>query len=124
MNIRDIAESDLAETLEDVENGFGVALKLYDEDKTEYSVNCQCSDIGYFIDPQTGCGVIGRRVEINIRISSLALLCLDPPSTKWTAKYTDKQGNEWSMAIAQPPMVDRALGIYGLILEAYDESSN
>ena len=70
MNIRDIAESDLSFILEDSVNGFGIEFKLVGPDQTEYNLTGSYTDIGVFIDPQTGVGVDGSYQEIVFRISS------------------------------------------------------
>jgi len=123
MNLLEIAESDLAITIEDKDNGFGVQLSLFDEKEKEYPIVVNVSDIGYFIDPQTGIGIIGRQVEISIRISSLISQTLgDQPDDRWSAKYTDKSGVEWTMFVASAPKVDRTLGIYNITLESYKKN--
>ena len=70
MNIRDIAENDLSFILEDSVNGFGIEFKLVSPDQTEYNLTGSYTDIGFFIDPQTGVGVDGSYQEIVFRISS------------------------------------------------------
>jgi hypothetical protein len=125
MNINDIAEADLSFIIEDKENGTGIDLLLYDEDSNEYPIVAVVNDIGYFIDPATGIGVVGRTVEATVRISSLNALSNDnPPSVEWTAKYTDKSGEIWNMGIATPPRVDRTLGIYLITFESVVEDGS
>jgi hypothetical protein len=125
MNINDIAEEDLSFIIEDKENGTGVDLLLYDEDSNEYPVVAIVNDIGYFIDPATGVGVVGRTVEATVRISSLSALSNDdPPSVDWMAKYTDKSGETWNMGVASPPRVDRTLGIYLITFESVTQDDS
>ena len=123
MNLLEQAELDLAITLEDKDNGFGVELTLIDNEN-EYPVIVNTSDVGYFMDPQTGVGVAGRQVEITLRKSTLILQSLgDDPDTDWKAKFIDKSNEEWVMAVKEVRQ-DRTLGVYNITLEAYDDSSD
>jgi hypothetical protein len=124
MNLVQIAEDDLAFTLEDVSNGFGVQLTFYDGSVNNQNqpigktVNCQTTDIGYFVDPQSGAGVAGRQVEITCRISSLNALSLGYPLKTWTISYIDTNSKTWTFGIQQV-RPDRKLGIYNIILEGF-----
>jgi len=118
MNIVEQAEKDLSFTLEDINNGFGVALTFIDGELNEYPVAVQTTDVGFFIDPQTGVGVAGRQVEITVRIKTLTDLGAGYPSKSWTALYTDTNGNAWKLKVQQP-RPDRKLGVYNIIMEAY-----
>ena len=115
MNILEQAEADLSETLEDIDNGFGVALVLNDG-ANDYSIAGQCADIGYFMDPETGIGVAGRTVEITVRISTLTGLGGGEPAKSWTCQYTDVRGVTYSarVKIVRP---DRTLGVYNIVIE-------
>ena len=122
MNLIEQAESDLSFTLEDADNGFGVALTLIDGQANSYPVNVQTTDIGFFIDPQTGVGVAGRQVEITVRISTLTGLGGGYPSKNkddpWIGLYTDTNGNQYNVKVMQN-RPDRKIGVYNLLLEAY-----
>jgi outer membrane protease len=123
MNLLEQAEQDLAFTLEDKDNGFGVALTFIDNEK-EYAVIANVSDVGYFLDPQTGVGVAARQVEITVRKSTLILQTLgDDPDTTWKAKFIDKNNEEWLMSIVEV-RPDRTLGVYNITLEAYNDSED
>lgn len=113
MNLLKIAESDLSFTLEDSETGFGIDLTFIDQDLNEYKVTGKISDIGFFIDLQSGVGVSGRTCELTIRISSLT----EYPKKSWKCIYTDTNGNEWNCYVADVKP-DRTLGIYLITLEA------
>lgn len=117
MNLSEQAELDLEFTLEDNINGFGIALVIYDELNNDYSLNAQTTDIGFFIDPQTGIGVAGRQVEITIRISTLTNQGAGIPEKDWKVEYTGTNKNLWN-AYVQQVKPDRKLGIYNIILEA------
>jgi hypothetical protein len=121
MNLNLIAEQDLAFTLEDSATGFGVDVVFSDGDD-EYPVTLQTTDIGFFIDLQSGTAVQGRQVELNGRISTIETLAESLPLKSWTVTYTDTGSKEWSCGIVNV-VPDRKLGIYKLILEAMHAGS-
>lgn len=122
MNLNLQAEKDLEFTLEDSKYGFGILLNFYDNDLNEFPLIAQTTDIGFFIDPQSGVGVAGRQVEVSIRINSLELLGGGYPCKKdnWTVGYVDTNNKTWKTKIQQN-RPDRKIGIYNLLLEAYKE---
>lgn len=115
MNLVQQAESDLEFTLEDEENGFGVALTFYDSFGKSVEINCQTTDISYFIDPETGQGVSSRTVEISGRITTFENNSITPAKGD-IVRYYDTAGNELKSSIKQI-MPDRKIGIYKIILE-------
>lgn len=115
MNLSEQAETDLEFTLEDSITGFGIALILNDGTK-DYPLNCQTTDIGFFIDPETGIGVTGRTTEITARISTLTGLGGGIPAKSWTGQYIDTNGNIWNFGIQQNRS-DRKLGVYNILIE-------
>lgn len=123
MNILEQAESDLSFTLEDSDNGFGVELTLIDADEEEYDIVAKTADTGFFFDPTSGIGAVGRRCEITVRISTLTDLSGGYPKKDWKCSYTDVNGNIWLTRIAAPPMTDRTLGVYLILLEAMKHDS-
>jgi hypothetical protein len=118
MNLVTQAEADLQYILEDVETGFGVALTLIDAGNVNYPVNCQTTDVGFFVDPKTGEGVFGRQIEITVRISTLSGLGGGYPNKTWKALYTDTNGNTLTLKVQQN-RPDRKLGVYNLLLEVF-----
>ena len=118
MNIIEQAEADLEFTLEDAENGFGVQLTLIDESENNYFITAKTNDVGFFIDPTTGVGVAGRRVSIDVRISTLNNQGAGIPSKKWKALYTSTNLVTWTMSVEQL-QTDNTLGLYKLILEVF-----
>lgn len=123
MNLNDIAESDLEFTLEDSENGFGVNVILYDLNDNEYNATLQTTDIGFFIDLQSGVGVQSRQVEVHGRISTIETAAADLPCKNWRIDYVDTNGKTWSCSIVNV-IPDRKLGIYRMILEGYNKNAN
>jgi hypothetical protein len=124
MNLIQQAELDLAFTLEDKTNGFGVELSFFDgsldddDDPIERKIVCQTTDIGYFLDPQAGIGIAGRQVEITCRISTLDNFNMTYPKKSWTIGYVDTNDKTWVLSIQQV-RPDRKLGVYNLVLEGY-----
>jgi len=116
MNLNEIAESDLDFTLEDVETGFGISLTFYNSFGLPIVIECQTTDISYFIDPETGHGVRSRSVEISGRITTFNSNHIAPNKGD-TVRYYDTAGVEYKSCIQQI-MPDRKIGIYKIILEA------
>lgn len=120
MNLIAQAESDLAFTLEDSINGFGVDFIIVDPDKNEYELTGQTTDIGFFIDPSTGIGVEGRYAEVTFRLSSFieAGGTSFPDRLKgWFAKDVEINGikSKDTYSIQTTP-IDRKLGIIKMIM--------
>lgn len=115
MNLNTLAESDLEHTLEDKENGGGVSLFFLDEIQIEVEIICQTTDIGFFIDPDTGMGVSGRQVEVSCRISTVneKNVVIEKNSL---VKYYDTLENEYRMRMKHI-RPDRKIGLYNLLLE-------
>lgn len=119
MNIRTIAENDLNFILEDSENGFGVEFDLIDPDEKIYNLTGSFTDIGFFIDPQTGLGVNGRYSEIVFRISSFVLQggTAYPDRDMWTIENVKVNGiKQLENYQPQSVQVDRTLGIIKIIV--------
>jgi hypothetical protein len=116
MNLNELAESDLQFTLEDATNGFGVSLVFKNTSNADKSIICQTTDIGFFIDPQTGDGVQSRTVEVVGRITTFDSNVVT--IVKGAAvKYYDTKGNNYTTVIRQIT-TDRKLGVHKIILEA------
>lgn len=116
MNLNELAESDLQFTIEDSENGFGVALKFLDSEGEEVEIVCSTTDIGFFIDPQTGEGVQGRTVKVNGRIATFESKNVEVKKDA-IVKYYDTLKNEYKACVKQVTP-DRKLGVQELLLEA------
>lgn len=120
MNIVAQAESDLSFTLEDELNGFGIPFTLVDPDKDEYIMIGQTTDIGFFIDPNTGVGVEDRIAEIVFRLSTFKSAGgseYPKRSTGWFIKDVSINGIETTVNYAvQVPQIDRKLGIMKIIV--------
>lgn len=128
MNLRQLAEADLAVTLEDNSNGFGWPIKVTDPDgfvnsKPLYGMS---NDIGLMIDPDTGTAISGRFATVTLRISSLISAGFstlprnisDKNLKPWLMSFDDINGNNHVFKV-KSSMPDRGLGILSVTLEAY-----
>lgn len=115
MNLNQLAESDLQFTLEDATDGFGVSLVFKNGSNADTTIVCGTTDIGFFIDPQTGEGVQSRTVEIVGRITTFDSKSVTVSKAS-TVKYYDTKGTLYTMSVRQITP-DRKLGVYKIILE-------
>lgn len=79
MNLRQLAEQDLAITLEDADAGFGWPVTLVDPSGASANLTAQSQDIGLIVDPDTGVAVSGRTASAVLRVSSLVRAGLQVP---------------------------------------------
>lgn len=127
MNLREVAEQDLAVTLEDNIYGWGWPIKVIDPAGLSKDIFGQANDIAFQIDPQTGQAVSGTIVEVVFRISTLisagfADLPKDQPDkTKkpWIFEFDDINGNTGTFIIKQSNP-DKTLGIILCQLQVYN----
>lgn len=127
MSIRDLAEADLAFTLEDV-NGFGWAVTLTDPTGFTGSSNvtAQVNDISQIVDPETGVAISGRQAAAVLRLSSvfaagfaLPVGIADGTGKPWLITFDDINGAPYTFKVeASDP--DRTLGTVSLMLGVYD----
>ncbi|AAQ96477.1 hypothetical protein [Vibrio phage VP16T] len=125
MNLRQLAEQDLAVTLEDNATGFGWPVTLTDPNNVSANLTAQTQDIGLIIDPDTGVAVSGRTASAVLRISSIIGAGLELPEGEpranrkpWRVDTTDTNGNAIALKVdyAYP---DRILGTVTLQLGVY-----
>jgi|LGOV01.1.fsa_nt_gb hypothetical protein len=115
-NLIEQAEADLEMTLEDTECGFGVALFFKDDQDADQQINCQTTDIGFFIDMSTGAGTITRNAEITARLSTLKMKNIPEIDRNVFIKYITTAGDEYKMKVTQP-MYDRKIGLVRMSVE-------
>ena len=131
MGLRDIAEEDLALTLEDDVDGFGFPFTLVAPDGQEENFTGQTGDIAQIVDPETGIVVSGRRAHVAVRISSFETAFGGGPSAypvgiadktikPWLVIWNDIRGHAYTFKVSKSNP-DRTLGIITLILEAYKQ---
>ena len=126
MNLRQLAEQDLAFILEDTTTGFGWDIKLTDPSGMSAAFVGMSDDIGSMIDPDTGVAVSGRTVSISLRMTSIMMAGMvspvgvtDSASKPWLVEFDDILGNQYVFKV-QKSMPDRMVGIVTCILEFYD----
>lgn len=116
MNVRELAESDLAETLEDAD-GAGSPFILIDANSREYHLTGTFGDIGYLLDNETGLPVQGRTITVTYRMKSLFEKTKYPPGQGWRVKVLDFNGAEYLLHVVNYEP-DRSVGIGRLKLAA------
>jgi hypothetical protein len=125
MNIRQLAESDLATTLEDSVGGFGWDITVIDPHYNSATITGQSDDIAQVIDPDTGAIVSGRLATVALRLSTLTTNEIGIPKgianekqKPWVIKFNDINGNAHKFKVIQSNP-DRALGVVTCLLEGY-----
>jgi hypothetical protein len=126
MNLRVLAEQDLAHVLEDMTTGFGWAITLTDPSQLSKSLTGRSNDIARIVDPETGQVASGRLATVTLRISSiyaagfagLPIGIADSSTKPWLVSFKDINGNSCNFKVIQSDP-DRALGVVVLTLEAY-----
>jgi len=126
MSLREIAEADLAVTLEDGVGGFGWPITITDPTGASAALVGTSTDIAQVIDPDTGVAVSGRSASVAVRIASLTAAGLGLPvgiadsgSRPWTVSFDDINGAGYTFKVQQSNP-DRAIGLVTLVLEKYE----
>lgn len=126
MGLRELAEQDLAATLEDSVGGFAWPITITDPDGNSGSLTGSSTDIAQVIDPDTGEAVSGRLASIAVRISTLTAKGLGLPvgiadagSKPWIVQFDDINGNPYTFKVTQSNP-DRAIGLVTCILGVYN----
>ena len=128
MSLRDLAETDLGNILEDATTGFGWSISVTDPGRVTHSMTGFSNDISQLIDPDTGQAVSGRLASVALRISSLVLAgftelprgIADTKNKPWLIRFDDINGNPYVFKVAESNP-DRGLGIVTCLLELYDD---
>lgn len=126
MNLRALAEADLAITLEDSVSGFGWPVTLTDPNGVSVAATAQSNDISLMVDPSTGQFVTGAQAAATLRISTLYAAGItklpygeqDTSKKPWLVTFDDINGKPYTFKVfsGQP---DRTLGIIVLLLEGW-----
>ena len=109
MSVRDLAESDLAETLEDTD-GAGSPFTLIDPENNEYRLTGTFGDIGYLLDSETGLPVQGRTITAAYRMKTLAEKTSAIPGENWKVKTIGFDDKEYILFVVNYEP-DRTIGI-------------
>jgi hypothetical protein len=122
MNLRQLAEQDLAVTLEDSVTGFGWPVTLTDPLGVSANITGQAHDIGQLIDPDTGTPISGRSAAFVVRYSRLLAAGLSDPkgipdgdSLPWVVAFADINGAPYTFKVLDAER-DRVLGTVTLVL--------
>lgn len=116
MSIRELAEADLGESLEDTD-GAGTSYILIDKDNQEYPVIGTFGDIGYLLNPDTGLPIQGRTITATFRLSTLWQATETVPEQGWRVRVTDLHGTEQTLHVTRYEP-DRTIGIGRIKLAA------
>lgn len=128
-NLRDMARDDLAVTLEDDVNGFGVPVAVTNPDGVTDNLVGQTGDIHLAIDPDTGLTVSGRTAHVSLGIAAIETAFgagampqgqVDTTKKPWKFVFADPQGTARAF-IVREALPDRTLGLVTCTLEAYVE---
>lgn len=119
MDLHQLAESDLAFTLE----GDGQTVTLTNPDGVSAQLKAISNDISLIIDPDTGVPVSGRNANVAFRIASLRAAGFELPkgiedgaSVPWLVQYVTVTGDQITTKVmASNP--DRSIGLITLRLE-------
>lgn len=126
MNLRTLAESDLAITMEDSINGFGWPVTLTDPDGVSVNATATSNDISLMIDPSTGQFVTGSQATASLRISTLFAAGIttlpygeqSKSKKPWLIAFNDINGRPYTFRVFSGEQ-DRTLGVLVLLLEAW-----
>lgn len=125
MGLRELAETDAGNILNDVTYGFGWSITVTDPDGASAVLTGFSNDISQLIDPDTGQAVSGRLATAAIHIQtlidaglSLPVGIVDLNSKPWVIEFNDINGNSYTFKVNESNP-DRALGVVVCILETY-----
>jgi hypothetical protein len=113
MGIRELAESDLAKTLED-QNGAGTPYILSDG-TADYTVTGTFGDIAYLFNPGIGNTVQAGTITATYRIKTLRDQTEKIPERGWKVRAFDLAGKEQVLHVTRYEP-DRTIGIARLTL--------
>jgi hypothetical protein len=127
VSLRDLAASDHAAIVTDL-SAFALPITVTNPAGVSAIVAGQASDVGEVVDPQTGLGVLGRRVTVQILPAPLALLGMgavvgvaDGAQKPWLVRFADIHGAVLTFKVVEV-LPDRVLGSLRLLVEGYRPS--
>ena len=127
MSLWDVAERDLADTLEDTAQGFGKTIRLQPpgDPAAAEDLSGQAIDVAQTQDPETGIMIAGRTASVVLRIrtilahfDSIPVGVSDPNSEPWLVTVADSEGTDITYKVASS-LRDRSLGTVTLELELW-----
>ena len=129
MKLREMAEKDLALTLEDSKNGFAIPATISDTQGASAVLNVQAGDIHLLFDPGGEVKVNSRLAHVSVRIASLTAAGLELPKAQpdqsknpYIFEFADANGvvRKYIVSQASP---DRTLGLVTVILELMTDAA-
>lgn len=116
MNLRALAEKDLAVTLTDSKNGGGTEFTILRPSGTGKTLTGFMGDIGYLLDTE-GNPIAGRTITAVYRMSDFVTESgeYEKPTRGWRVIYSDMAMHEWFLWVDRFEP-DRTLGVGRLIL--------
>jgi len=131
MNLRRLAESDLARIVEDTTLG-GWPVTVTSPQGVVVPLVGVTNDIATAIDPETGQLVAGRTVSVSLRISSLTAAAFggeglpraiaSESSKPWLISFEDLEGNAQKFAVKES-FPDRGMGLLTCVLGGYRDGA-
>jgi len=129
VNLRELAEADLAVTLEDAADGFGWPITVTDPDGTSAALTGQSGDVSELIDPDTGQAVSGRFAHVSLRLSSLYAAGLGMPKgiaesgrKPWRIAFPDINGVAYLFEVRHSKP-DRTMGVVTCTLGGFKNAA-
>ena len=123
--LRDQAETDLTNILEDTTFGFGWPIRVTDPSGAFVDMEGFSNDVAEVIDPDTGLGVSGRQASVALSMSSLITAGLtfpegisDKASKPWLVIFDDINGASFTFKVSKSNP-DRTIGMVTCNLELY-----
>lgn len=109
MGLRELAQADMATTLESAAGG-ATAFTLIDENNHTWSLNGIVGDIGLMVDTE-GNAVAGRTCSASFRSDRVQINGVTTePKRGWKVSYVDLSGKTWNLFVLYS-MPDRTIGI-------------
>lgn len=126
MGLRQTAEIDLKNIVEDDVHGFGWSITVTNPALLSKPLKGFSNDISQIIDPDTGQAVSGRSASVVLIISSLISAgfaelpvgIADRSIKPWLIAFNDINGNSYTFKVSKSNP-DRALGVVVCVLEKY-----
>jgi hypothetical protein len=126
MGLREVAATDLAKIVENIDTGFGWDITLTNPAGTSIPLKGVSDDISQAIDPDTGVMVSGRFASVGLVMQTiydagfvLPVGISDSSQRPWLVAFSDINGFPYTFKVSESNP-DRMLGLITCLLEAYE----
>lgn len=124
VNLRTLAERDLAFTLTDALTGFGASVIITNPSGQSLTVDGQTGNIDAFDMDDNEQLTVGNRPHVALRTSDIVSLgeprrIRNPSEKPWVIEFRDLQNNLWTTTVWRSK-IDRTLGITLIFLTKYE----